>query len=298
MVLGTFTLYNWISNGNSYVARPKFANKNTRPGPFHCSAAASTHSFDGPGPEDAIGPDGFHSSGSSSQPEAVGNNNSFNAWNIPVRSWPLLLKTFAAHAVHITARVLAQPLQPALDRFQERASSSSAVQAACAALQVEDLASLQDVCNAVVLAECVYKVVGGPEGTAVRIMSGLKASFPPGIVTLSAVQFARGQVKHRYAVGESDDAMYVAFMGTKMARDFLANAAMWQDEVQLDASVLSIDEAEVVLGGTGTEQASLQQQSGQIPAAHRGFLTRSRGIPIDALFHEAQRRGKRLVLCG
>lgn len=288
MVLGTFTLYNWIP-GSSYISRPALSNRNTRPGPIRCSAVASTHSFDGPGPEDGLGSDGLHSSGS--QPESVGTSSS--SWNFPVRNWPLLLRTFAAHAVHITARVLAHPLQPALDRFQERAAASSAVHAACAALQVEDLSSLQDVANAVVLAECVYKVVGGAEGAAVRIMSGLKASFPPGIVTVSAVQFARGHVRHRFAVGESDDAMYVAFMGTKMARDFLANAAVWQDEVQLDASVLTSDEAEGLGAPTGE-----QQQGGQFPAAHRGFLTRSRGIPIDALFHEAQRRGKRLVLCG
>lgn len=32
--------------------------------------------------------------------------------------------------------------------------------------------------------------------------------------------------------------------------------------------------------------------------AHRGFLARSRRIPVEALFGHAQRHGKRLVLCG
>lgn len=63
-------------------------------------------------------------------------------------------------------------------------------------------------------------------------------------------------------------------------------------EVRLDAALLSTDEAESVAGeGQGPA-------TGQPPAAHRGFVTRARGIPIDALYQEARARGKRLVLCG
>lgn len=36
----------------------------------------------------------------------------------------------------------------------------------------------------------------------------------------------------------------------------------------------------------------------QAPAVHHGFLRRADAIPIEALFAEACRRGKRLVVCG
>lgn len=32
--------------------------------------------------------------------------------------------------------------------------------------------------------------------------------------------------------------------------------------------------------------------------AHRGFLSRSEGVPVEALFLHALRQGQRLVLCG
>jgi len=32
--------------------------------------------------------------------------------------------------------------------------------------------------------------------------------------------------------------------------------------------------------------------------AHRGFLARARGIPVEALYAHAARQGRRLVLCG
>ncbi len=34
------------------------------------------------------------------------------------------------------------------------------------------------------------------------------------------------------------------------------------------------------------------------PAAHRGYLARSRHIPVEELYDQAQRKGKRLVLTG
>lgn len=44
--------------------------------------------------------------------------------------------------------------------------------------------------------------------------------------------------------------------------------------------------------------ASLDAEQGPLPAAHRGFSSRARAIPIEALYHQAQAQGKRLVLCG
>lgn len=75
-----------------------------------------------------------------------------------------------------------------------------------------------------------------------------------------------------------------------------------QEEVVLDAAMLTGGASGHVLdsgaaagsaGGTAAGTASRAQL-----AAHRGFLTRARGVPIDSLYREARARGKRLVLCG
>ena len=321
MVLGkTWTLANsWIPTPRTTHNTSTRRHRNVRASPTpgtrgaasSTSSAATTDGGSNPNP-----------SSSSSSNQSINNNSSQNPpleppaptttttasspWSLVAEArnnWPLLLRTFAVHAAHITVRLLSQPFQPALDKFQEKAAASSAVRAACAALQVEDLTKLQDVVNSLVLAESVYKVVGRPEGEAIRLMSALKAAFPPGVVTLSAAQFTRSHVRHRFAVAESPDAMYVVFMGTKLARDFLANATVWQDEVLLDASsVLNTDDAERFMVGSGNNgngsNGSNNTSSQSVPAAHRGFLTRARGIPIDSIFNEAQKRGKRLVLCG
>ena len=39
-------------------------------------------------------------------------------------------------------------------------------------------------------------------------------------------------------------------------------------------------------------------EPGRAAAAHRGYLSRARGIAVEQLYAEARRRGKRLVLCG
>jgi hypothetical protein len=36
----------------------------------------------------------------------------------------------------------------------------------------------------------------------------------------------------------------------------------------------------------------------QVPSAHRGFLARSKAVPIQQLLALAQGSGRRLVLCG
>ena len=51
--------------------------------------------------------------------------------------------------------------------------------------------------------------------------------------------------------------------------------------------------ADLADGGAGAHSAA-----GRPLAAHRGFLTRARSIPIRQLYAEARARGKRLVLCG
>ena len=84
-------------------------------------------------------------------------------------------------------------------------------------------------------------------------------------------------VPARFLLAESEDALWVAFMGTKNARDLLTNGHILMGHVWPE---LSPDEP------------------GRAAAAHKGYLSRARGIPVEQLYAEARRRGKRLVLCG
>ena len=61
-----------------------------------------------------------------------------------------------------------------------------------------------------------------------------------------------------------------------------------QDQILFDAAASLDLEQAAQHGGSG----------GAAPAAHRGFSSRARAIPIEALYQQAQAQGKRLVLCG
>lgn len=84
-----------------------------------------------------------------------------------------------------------------------------------------------------------------------------------------------------YLLADSPDALYVAFMGTKRPRDLRCNVDVWQDQVLFKAAA--------------SEDC---EQQGELPAAHRGFSSRAKSIPIEALYQQARSQGKRLVLCG
>ena len=75
-------------------------------------------------------------------------------------------------------------------------------------------------------------------------------------------------------VAESDDALYVAFLGTKHAKDHVAN---------LDLRHVPLPG---VAGGAGGARA------------HGGYLRRAEGIPLEQLYQLAAVQGKRLVLTG
>jgi hypothetical protein len=69
----------------------------------------------------------------------------------------------------------------------------------------------------------------------------------------------------------------------------LANAALWAEEVRLDVELLGAGEEMLPGAAAG---------GGPAPAAHRGFLSRARAVPVEALYAAARARGKRLVLTG
>lgn len=165
---------------------------------------------------------------------------------------------------------------------------------------------MQDLCSCSILSECVYKIVDKPLTEVLIIINTLKAAFPPGMVSLKTVQWAAPQVKHRFVMAEGTDAVYVSFMGTKMARDIVANVTLWQEQVHLDVDMLASDDPENIIqtppSNTNNKFPSTNKSEmnslGVPPAVHRGYLSRARGIPVYALYEEARSRGKRLVLCG
>ena len=88
--------------------------------------------------------------------------------------------------------------------------------------------SLQDAVNAVLLCECVYKVHDkGPEGALIDL-NQLASTFGTQLVSLQRVQQALPHVSHSYMLAQSDDALYVSFMGTKQLADFLTNVNLGQ----------------------------------------------------------------------
>lgn len=109
----------------------------------------------------------------------------------------------------------------------------------------------------------------------------VQALFPPQLVPLRRVQWALPHAQHSFLMAEGDGALYVAFMGTKRPADFVTNVNLFQDQELFDAAAS---------GGV--------EAGGAVPAAHRGFTSRAKAIPIEAIYHQARAQGKRLVLCG
>uniref|UniRef100_A0A1D2A3M3 Fungal lipase-type domain-containing protein n=1 Tax=Auxenochlorella protothecoides TaxID=3075 RepID=A0A1D2A3M3_AUXPR len=172
------------------------------------------------------------------------------------------------------------------------------LQAACRHLQVESVLELQDLLSCAVLSEVVYKVVDMKPAEVLECIQDLTATLPPGLCKLRAVQWALPHVQHRFMLAESDSAMYLAFMGTKMASDFMTNVNLWQEEMQLDPAAWA--PAKPLSQGAERGEASPAQEGGgpAPPLVHRGFLNRARSVPVEAIYAEAEARGKRLVLCG
>eukprot|EP00887_Chlorella_sp_A99_P005865 scaffold1.g5865.t1 len=218
----------------------------------------------------------------------------------PPQSWGTFLRLLAIHSANLAARLaeLYGPAGAGAPWEGRRGRGGQRLREACRRLGVEDGTQLRDLWNAAVLSECVYKIVDHPTERAVELLNEVAAQCPPRLVSLRTVQFL---------VSEGGDALYVAFMGTKLARDLATNANVWEEEVRLDAAMLSSGAtASITGGGAGAAGGSgddapgagAASPGGRAPAAHRGFVQRARIIPIESLYAEACRRGKRLVLCG
>lgn len=140
-------------------------------------------------------------------------------------------------------------------------------------LGVQDKQSLQDVCACMTLSESVYKAVDMGGELAQQAIQKLQGMMPLG-APLRNVSWSPPSQRQRYVVAESDDALYVAFLGTKHAKDHVAN---------LDLRHVPLPG---VAGGAGGARA------------HGGYLRRAEGIPLEQLYQLAAVQGKRLVLTG
>ena len=193
---------------------------------------------------------------------------------------------------------------------------------------------MQDIFNSLLLSECVYKLLdAGGADHALRSLQALHSQAPATLVTLQAVQFSLPHVSHRcslepaqqpwmcqhasyrlcravcrYMVAKAEGVLLVAFLGTKVfTKDLTADIdvfqeAVWPEELAgaaLRSQVLPAPVPDRFVTDTATQLQQLKLQRWQeMPSAHRGFLARARGIPIQYLYAHARSQGLRLVLCG
>ncbi|XP_042509488.1 uncharacterized protein LOC122085112 [Macadamia integrifolia] len=174
------------------------------------------------------------------------------------------------------------------------------------AVKADSVSDLQDILCCMVLSECVYK---RPASEVVRVVNKFKADFGGQIVYLERVQPSLDHVPHRYLLAEAGDTLFASFIGTKQYKDIMADANILQGAIFHEDTAEDIEENEVAeseqLQSKNEEnrRKPLQskpnhQKSKPRPAAHRGFLARAKGIPALELYRLAQKKNRKLVLCG
>lgn len=178
----------------------------------------------------------------------------------------------------------------------------------CSALKAESVSDLQDIVCCMVLSECVYK---RPAAEMVRAVNKFKADFGGQVVSLERVQPSSDHVPHRYLLAEAGDTLFASFIGTKQYKDVMADAnilqgAIFHEDVMEFAEEIETVKPEQLESRKGNlenlwnplESKSKQQKDKSKPAAHRGFLARAKGIPALELYRLAQKKKRKLVLCG
>ncbi|KAH9315227.1 hypothetical protein KI387_023854 [Taxus chinensis] len=181
----------------------------------------------------------------------------------------------------------------------------------CNAVKADNVEELQDILCAMVLSECVYKK---PTSEVVRAVNKFKADFGGQVVSLEYVQPSLDHVPHRYLLAEAGDTLFASFIGTKQYKDVIADVNILQGAVfheDTDRDGLFDEDATcshegVSHGGSWTSSkrgkprwVKAEEQKGRPkPAAHKGFLARAKGIPALEIYRLAQKKDRRLVLCG
>ncbi|KAG4137818.1 hypothetical protein ERO13_D07G095400v2 [Gossypium hirsutum] len=187
---------------------------------------------------------------------------------------------------------------------QEYERRKRQLQELCRAVKVDSVSDLQDILCCMVLSECVYKK---PASEMMRAVNKFKADFGGQVVSLERVQPSSDHVPHRYLLAEAGDTLFASFIGTKQYKDVMAGANILQGAIfNEDVDRIEVTEAnqgERQKGNGENKSISLGSKPKQIkdrpePAAHRGFLARAKGIPALELYRLAQKKKRKLVLCG
>ncbi|XP_062223308.1 uncharacterized protein LOC133922131 [Phragmites australis] len=174
----------------------------------------------------------------------------------------------------------------------------------CRAVRVDTVAELQELLCAMVLAECVYK---RPVSEMMRYINKFKSDFGGNIVSLERVQPSLDHVPHRYLLAEAGDTLFATFIGTKQYKDVIADVNILQGTIfhedaaqdlasSADSEKNDSQKGEEKFGKSYRETSKKLRKSK--PAAHRGFLARAKGIPALELYNLAQKKNRKLVLCG
>lgn len=146
-------------------------------------------------------------------------------------------------------------------------------------LALQSAEDLQDFLASLILCELAYKKLETEPSQLAVMCSDLQDLFPPGSVSIDAMQGSIADSSQHFLIATGSDALYVAFMGTKQPRDLRADLSFLHEPIWKEAMDLAKD-------------------SKSVPAAHAGFLERSRAVNIEQLNELATSSGRRLVLCG
>ncbi|KAL2488244.1 lipase class 3 family protein [Forsythia ovata] len=179
------------------------------------------------------------------------------------------------------------------------------IQDFCYAVKAESVSDLQEILCCMVLSECVYK---RPAAEMFRAVNKFKADFGGQLVSLERVQPSSDHVPHRYLLAEAGDTLFASFIGTKQYKDVMADAnifqgAIFHEDPEEDVHGLESTQLDSQMNNGENFSKSPEPKPKQTkltpkPAAHRGFMNRAKGIPALELYRLAQKKKRKLVLCG
>ncbi|GAB2282419.1 hypothetical protein Dimus_016963 [Dionaea muscipula] len=177
----------------------------------------------------------------------------------------------------------------------------------CRAVKAESVSDLQDILCCMVLSECVYK---RPASELIRAVNRFKADFGGQVVSIERVQPSLDHVAHRYLLAEAGDTLFASFVGTKQYKDVMADVNIFQGAIFYEDALENLEETDVAdmdtadrpqrsIGSPRPVEVKPRQRRQKLkPAAHRGFMARAKGVPALELYRLAQKKRKKLVLCG
>ncbi|KAL8516556.1 hypothetical protein ACS0TY_014995 [Phlomoides rotata] len=173
------------------------------------------------------------------------------------------------------------------------------LQELCYAVKAETISDLQEILCCMVLSESVYK---RPAAEMVRAVNKFKADFGGHVISLERVQPCSDHVPHRYLLAEAGDTLFASFIGTKQYKDVMADANIFQGAIFHENTIESTEiDCQMGNGETGSRHPETNPKQTKFtpkPAVHRGFMGRAKGIPALELYRLAQKKRRKLVLCG